>query len=68
MSGYGFYVEGKLEKMFWAANDTTAMMQAMAIAANSGITQYKVCRIGCEVNGKAWVVRTIAGINDDTVM
>ena len=68
MSGYGFYVDDEFEKMFWAANDTAAMMQAMAIASNSGITQYKVCRIGCEVNGKPWVLRTIASINDDTVM
>lgn len=68
MSGYGFYIEGKFAKMIWAVNDTAALMQAMAIAANSEIMQYKVCRIGCEVNGKPCVLRTIARINDDTVM
>lgn len=67
MSGYGFYVNDAFEKMFLAANDTAAIMQAMAIAANSGITKYKVCRIGCEINGKPWILRTIANINDDTV-
>ena len=68
MSGYGFYVEGKFEKMIWAANDTAALMQAMSIAMNGCVTQWKLCRIGCEINGEPLVMRVVAKVNDDTVL
>lgn len=68
MSGYGSYVEGKFEKMIWAANDTAALMQAMSIAMNGCVTQWKLCRIGCEINREPLVMRVVAKVNDDTVL
>lgn len=68
MSGYGFYVEGKFEKMIWAANGTAALMQAMSIAMNCGVTQWKLCRAGACAGNEPYVIREVATVNDDTVM
>lgn len=68
MSGYGFYVEGSFSEMIWAANDTAALMRAVSIAMNSCVTQWQLCRVGCEINGSPHIMRVVAEVNDDTVM
>lgn len=68
MSGYGFYVEGKFAKMIWAVNDTAALMQAMSIAMNDSVTQWKLCRAGACAYDEPYIIREVASVNDDTVM
>ena len=43
-------------------------MQAMSIAMNGCVTQWKLCRIGCEINREPLVMRVVAKVNDDTVL
>ena len=69
MSGYGFYVEGKFEKMIWAANDTAALMQAMSIAMSGCVTQWKLGMVeACAYYDEPCIIREVASVNDDTVM
>ena len=65
MSGYGIYIDGELVDSYFAKNDTTAMMRAMAYAIDNGVTKYKLCRKGCFDDV---VLREVASIDDDTVM
>lgn len=45
MSKYGVFTNGQFKVGFWAKDDETAMLRAMAYAHDEGYTKYEVSRV-----------------------